>query len=66
MHSVALCKLYVGLSTLLVISLLTLRLPVMLNDHNMYEHILEDNIFSGVVGMLECAFLFLSSSYITH
>lgn len=26
----------------------------MLNDHNMYEHILEDDIFFGVVGMLEC------------
>ncbi len=28
----------------------------MLNDHTMYEHILEDDIFFGVVGMLECAF----------
>ena len=27
---------------------------VMLNDHTMYEHILEDDIFFGVVGMLEC------------
>ncbi|THG97475.1 hypothetical protein EW026_g4525 [Hermanssonia centrifuga] len=26
---------------------------VMLNDHSMYEHILEDNMFYGVVGMLE-------------
>jgi protein phosphatase-4 regulatory subunit 3 len=26
----------------------------MLNDHSMYEHILEDEIFFGVVGMLEC------------
>lgn len=26
----------------------------MLNDHTMYEHILEDDIFFGVVGMLEC------------
>lgn len=28
----------------------------MLNDHSMYEHILEDDIFFGVVGMLECAY----------
>jgi hypothetical protein len=34
--------------------LLIIRLPVMLNDHTMYEHILEDDIFFGVVGMLEC------------
>jgi hypothetical protein len=27
---------------------------VVLNDHTMYEHILEDDIFFGVVGMLEC------------
>lgn len=26
-----------------------------MNDHAMYEHILEDDIFFGVVGMLECA-----------
>lgn len=26
----------------------------MLNDHSLYEHILEDDIFFGVVGMLEC------------
>lgn len=26
----------------------------MLNDHSMYEHILDDDIFFGVVGMLEC------------
>ncbi|TFK43836.1 component of IIS longevity pathway SMK-1-domain-containing protein [Crucibulum laeve] len=26
---------------------------LMLNDHSMYEHILEDDIFFGVVGMLE-------------
>ena len=28
----------------------------MLNDHTMYEHILEDDIFFGVVGMLECEY----------
>jgi hypothetical protein len=37
---------------------LTMRMSVMLNDHSMYEHILEDDIFFGVVGMLECAFPF--------
>lgn len=26
-----------------------------MNDHAMYEHILEDDLFFGVVGMLECA-----------
>lgn len=26
----------------------------MLNDHGMYEHILDDELFFGVVGMLEC------------
>lgn len=26
---------------------------LMLNDHSLYEHILEDNLFFGVVGMLE-------------
>ena len=26
----------------------------MLGDHNLYEYILEDEIFLGVVGMLEC------------
>jgi protein phosphatase 4 regulatory subunit 3 len=28
----------------------------MLNDHSMYEHILDDDMFFGVVGMLECSF----------
>jgi hypothetical protein len=27
---------------------------VLLNDHTIYEHILSDDIFPGVVGMLEC------------
>jgi hypothetical protein len=26
----------------------------MLNDHSLYEHILENDLFFGVVGMLEC------------
>jgi hypothetical protein len=26
----------------------------MLNDHGMYEHIMDDELFFGVVGMLEC------------
>ena len=30
------------------------RMVVMLNDHSMYEHILDDDAFFGVVGMLEC------------
>ena len=28
----------------------------MLNDHGIYEHILEDDMFFGVVGILECEF----------
>lgn len=28
---------------------------VTLNDHTLFEHILDDDIFFGVVGMLECA-----------
>ena len=31
-----------------------ISLPVLLNDHTIYEHILDNNIFPGVVGMLEC------------
>ena len=27
-----------------------------MSDHNMYEHILDDDRFFGVLGMLECAF----------
>lgn len=40
-----------------------------MNDHAMYEHILEDDIFFGVVGMLECkgsssfAKLFIDSEF---
>lgn len=30
----------------------------MLNDHSMYEHILDDELFFGVVGMLECTILY--------
>lgn len=29
---------------------------MMLNDHGIYEHILEDDMFFGVVGILECEF----------
>jgi hypothetical protein len=29
-----------------------------MSDHSMYEHILDDDRFFGVLGMLECAFLF--------
>ena len=38
---------------LLALQLLT-RCTVMLNDHAMYEHIMEDDLFYGVVGILEC------------
>jgi len=27
---------------------------VLLNDHPLYEHILDDRIFMGVIGILEC------------
>ena len=27
---------------------------VLLNDHTIYEHILDDHIFMGVMGILEC------------
>lgn len=37
-----------------------------MNDHAMYEHILEDDIFFGVVGMLECAMNRLSFLLSTH
>lgn len=36
----------------------------MLNDHTLYEHILEDELFFGVVGMLECARPFLKVLHI--
>jgi len=26
----------------------------MLSDHNLYQHILDDDLFFGVLGMLEC------------
>jgi protein phosphatase 4 regulatory subunit 3 len=42
---------------------------VMMSDHSMYEHILDDDRFFGVLGMLECAFqssASLSSSYDLH
>ena len=29
-------------------------MAVMMNDHTLYEHILDDEYFIGVVGMLEC------------
>jgi len=44
----------------LLAKLLTLA-SVMLNDHGMYEHIMDDDIFLGVVGMLECAFFVVTS-----
>jgi hypothetical protein len=29
-------------------------ISVTFNDHGMFEHIIDDEIFLGVVGMLEC------------
>ena len=53
MRSVHVCKPSVS-NLLAPRRLLTPRIAVMLNDHSLYEHILEDDIFFGVVGMLEC------------
>lgn len=54
----ALCSLMQTIRALFIFSFpylpLITHLLVMLNDHTMYEHILEDDIFFGVVGMLEC------------
>lgn len=27
----------------------------MMNDHSIYDYILQDDIYMGVIGMLECA-----------
>lgn len=57
MPCVVLCKQYVCAKLLTLDSTLTHRSDaVMLNDHTMYEHILDDDIFFGVVGMLECLY----------
>jgi hypothetical protein len=45
---------------------LMLLRSVMLNDHSMYEHILEDDIFFGVVGMLECVLHSPSATLLTN
>jgi len=29
----------------------------MIHDHGLYEHILDDSVFFGAVGMLECMLL---------
>lgn len=35
-----------------------------MNDHGIYEYILEDDVFFGVIGMLECMCpLFVTSSF---
>lgn len=44
---------YVLLQCTLVPLAHTMSPPVMMNDHSMYEHILDDDIFMGVMGMLE-------------
>lgn len=38
-------------------------ITVMMNDHGIYEHILEDDIFFGVVGMLECTLFCLRTLF---
>ena len=30
---------------------------VLLNEHSLYEHILDDDVFMGVVGILECPWI---------
>jgi hypothetical protein len=66
MPYVVLCKQFVSIWSLIVDWDANLAgwTSVMLNDHSMYEHILEDDIFFGVVGMLEC--MFCSLFHITH
>ena len=62
MPYVVLCKRFVsaGLFFVGVVKIVV----VMMNDHGIYEHILEDDIFFGVVGMLECTLYSLVSSVI--
>lgn len=55
----ALCKRFVSASIYFVI--IVKAVAVMMNDHGIYEHILEDDIFFGVVGMLECMSFFPSA-----
>lgn len=38
-----------------LIALLTIPCAVMFNDNGIFEYILQDDIFMGVLGMLECA-----------
>ena len=40
--------------------------PVLLNEHSLYEHILDDDIFMGVVGILECPWLQHLSCNVLH
>lgn len=56
MPYVVLCKLFVS-ARLCFFSIVKI-VAVMMNDHGIYEHILEDDIFFGVVGMLECTLCF--------
>lgn len=49
------------------LKLINVAFSVMLNDHTLYQHILDDDLFLGVVGMLECQsspFLYLNSAHI--
>lgn len=49
---VVLCKPFV--SAKLCFASVVDIIAVVMNDHGIYEHILEDDVFFGVVGMLEC------------
>lgn len=37
-------------------------MAVMMNDHSIYDYILQDDIYMGVIGMLECGYTTFSSS----
>ncbi len=39
---------------------------VMMSDHNMYDHILDDDRFFGVLGMLECMSLPIYYTILYH
>lgn len=55
MHYVLACKLYVrSLSRKREWAYYLSFLIVLLNEHSMYDYILKDEVFRGVVGMLEC------------
>lgn len=61
MPFVVLCKPFVS-ARLYFVNVVDV-IAVMMNDHGIYEHILEDDIFFGVVGMLECTLCYLRALY---